>query len=117
MSNNALAEMAPSQHGVVAIGVAVTAVALVTLWYLKRAASASSSQAANAKPAVQKSGDASKKVPPTKKTEESDESDSDDETGGMDHEIWKRVEDVLREFALSRLGMAAAKKWVKMMIL
>ena len=31
------------------------------------------------------------------------------------NKLWKRVEKVLREYSLSRLGMAASRKWIMMM--
>jgi len=104
--------MPPSSNGALAAAaVAVSALAL-TLYVLRRSKAI---PAADAKPAVPDRSEAPKKETAAKTTDDSSDSDSDDDMGGMDHEIWKRVEDVLREFALSRLGMAAAKKWVKMM--
>ena len=43
------------------------------------------------------------------------DSDDDDEPDSHDNKVWKRVEAVLAEYSLSNLGMAAAKKWVRMM--
>ena len=44
-----------------------------------------------------------------------DSSSSDDEVSEESKDMWKRVDAVLQEFALSRLGMAAAHKWVRML--
>ena len=42
-------------------------------------------------------------------------SDDEDEADSHSNQVWRRVEEVLSEYSLSNLGMAAAKKWVRLM--
>ena len=44
-----------------------------------------------------------------------EDSDDEDENYAQNDKVWKRVEGVLSEYALTTLGMAAAKKWVRLM--
>lgn len=46
--------------------------------------------------------------------QQAEDSDAEDEAY-KDDKVWKKVEAVLAEYSLSNLGMAAAKKWVRMM--
>ena len=52
-----------------------------------------------------------KRNPPAAADVDSD----DDEEEDKGSELWKRVEKVLLEYSLSRLGMAASRKWIMMM--
>ena len=100
----------------VAITGALAAVAL-TVIYLRRARAATVRHAAGQQEAQSNRTDTSSKSPAKATTipADSDSDSDDDETNGMSSDLWKRIEAVLQDYALSRLGMAAAKKWVKMM--
>jgi len=50
-----------------------------------------------------------------KKTKAADSDSDSDEDDDAANALWKRVEGVLQEYSLSRLGMAAARKWVLML--
>ena len=106
--------MAPAANLLIATAAATAAVVVATLAYRKYTSRASAPvTAASSAPSLQPK---EPKKPVKAAAADSSDSDSDDDdNAGMDHEIWKRIEDVLRDFALSRLGMAAAKKWVRMM--
>ena len=47
--------------------------------------------------------------------EDSDEDEHKKEQSDGSKEVWQRIEAVLAEYSLTNLGMAAAKKWVRMM--
>ena len=99
-----------SPNSLIATVAATAAIVIATLAYRKyKSRLVAPVTAATSAPAPQPK-EGKKPVKP-----DSSDSDSDDDNAGMDHQIWKRIEDVLRDFALSRLGMAAAKKWVRMM--
>ena len=105
--------MPPSNVASVA-AVAVTVAAL--LWLLRRQRSVVITPPATAEPPTEES----KPAKPAKKkvVVKADDLSSDDEEEPMDpaaQELWKRVETVLREYSLSRLGMAASRKWILMM--
>ena len=52
---------------------------------------------------------------PAKTPVPDDSSDEDEVVDEKSAELWKRVEGILADYALTRLGMAACKKWVLMM--
>ena len=53
-----------------------------------------------------------KRKPPAAADVHSDDAEEEEDAS---NKLWKRVEKVLREYSLSRLGMAASRKWIMMM--
>jgi aspartate beta-hydroxylase len=109
--------MSPTQHAVsAAVVLAASAVLAYTLYQRRarirqHAAARQPASAQSPSPPTSRGPAACKKNPAA----DSSSSDSDDDDTEKGTEVWKRVEGVLAEYSLTRLGMAAARKWVKMM--
>ena len=116
------ADAHPAASAVVLLITSAAAGALAWhLWRRMRDAPAAPQICASAGCAATSAKPSARTVPPPKQKPAAaapadDSSDDDDEPQDeFGKEVWRKIERVLAEFALSRLGMAAARKWVKLM--
>ena len=98
-----------------AVGSILVVVPLVLILYRIRLARASRLVREQAASDAKKAAWIKKAAAPRKPAVVPDDSDEEEEEDARELAIWKRVEDVLKEYSLSPLMIAASRKWVRQM--